>query len=121
MEGGARALAEETVAPIRVDSSGVDVRRSLLVRITRATTINDFAKLGTALGGRPTIVERLPRIEVGPEAVPRPLAFCQGPCACISCPHLHSCPRLRKCTVSCGLAGASPKTTGLAVLCKKLC
>src|SRR5207245_5787981 len=26
----------------------------------RATTINDFAKLGTALGGRPTIVERLP-------------------------------------------------------------
>src|SRR5205823_13612908 len=87
----------------------------------RATTINDFAKLGTALGGRPTIVERLPRIEVGPEAVPLPLAFCQGPCACISCPHLHSCPRLRKCTVSCGLAGASPKTTGLAVLCKKLC
>src|SRR5947208_15387567 len=26
----------------------------------RATTINDFAKLGTALGGTPTIVERLP-------------------------------------------------------------
>src|SRR2546429_1951544 len=27
----------------------------------RATTVNDFAKLGTALGGTPTIVERLPR------------------------------------------------------------
>src|SRR5438128_7143493 len=26
----------------------------------RATTVNGFAKLGTALGGRPTIVERLP-------------------------------------------------------------
>src|SRR2546426_884281 len=26
----------------------------------RAITVNDFAKLGTALGGRPTIVERLP-------------------------------------------------------------
>src|SRR2546425_13279475 len=26
----------------------------------RATTINDFEKLGTALGGTPTIVERLP-------------------------------------------------------------
>ncbi len=36
-----------------------DVQRSLLVRITRATTINDFEKLGTALGGTPTIVERL--------------------------------------------------------------
>src|SRR2546426_1315123 len=26
----------------------------------RATTVNDFGKLGTALGGTPTIVERLP-------------------------------------------------------------
>src|SRR6266566_259314 len=42
-----------------------DVQRSLLVRITRATTINDFAKLGTALGGTPTIVERLPRQRPG--------------------------------------------------------
>ena len=32
-------------------SLGVDVQRSLLVSTTRATTINDFAKLGTALGG----------------------------------------------------------------------
>ena len=45
------------------DTPAGDVRRSLLVRITRATTVNDFAKLGTALGGRPTIVERLPRTD----------------------------------------------------------
>src|SRR5206468_9386595 len=31
----------------------------------RATTINDCAKLGTALGGTPTIVERLPRQRPG--------------------------------------------------------
>src|SRR5437773_1996289 len=41
-------------------SGSGDVQRSLLVRITRAATINDFAWLGTALGGTPTIVERLP-------------------------------------------------------------
>src|SRR2546428_9347093 len=31
----------------------------------RATTINDFAKLGTALGGTPTIVEHLPNCSWG--------------------------------------------------------
>src|SRR5213596_3179449 len=30
------------------------------------STINDFAKLGTALGGRPTIVERLPSAAASP-------------------------------------------------------
>src|SRR5437773_3268962 len=38
-------------------------RRAASENPLRATTINDFAKLGTALGGRPTIVERLPRPE----------------------------------------------------------
>src|SRR3989442_1710280 len=36
-------------------------RRAASENPLRATTINDFAKLGTALGGTPTIVERLPR------------------------------------------------------------
>src|SRR5436309_8334092 len=35
-------------------------RRAASENPLRATTINDFGKLGTALGGRPTIVERLP-------------------------------------------------------------
>src|SRR2546422_3308137 len=33
-------------------------RRAASETPLRATTVNDFAKLGTALGGRPTIVER---------------------------------------------------------------
>src|SRR5439155_9561 len=36
-------------------------RRAASENPLRATTINDCAKLGTALGGTPTIVERLPR------------------------------------------------------------
>src|SRR5436309_8238426 len=33
--------------------------------VHRGTTINDFAKLGPALGGTPTIVERLPNPRYG--------------------------------------------------------
>src|SRR5437899_11729868 len=47
------------------------------------------------------------------------LASCQGPCVPASCPHIHSYPPPRKWTVVCGLAGALPKTTGLARFCEK--
>src|SRR5207249_7244356 len=49
---GARAKNE------RSESDTIE-RRAASENPLRATTINDFAKLGTALGGRPTIVERL--------------------------------------------------------------
>src|SRR6266480_2217239 len=50
---GARAKNE------RSESDTIE-RRAASENPLRATTINDFAKLGTALGGTPTIVERLP-------------------------------------------------------------
>src|SRR5437899_2254127 len=51
---GARAKNE------RSESDTIE-RRAASENPLRATTINGFAKLGTALGGRPTIVERLPK------------------------------------------------------------
>src|SRR5205809_1081146 len=47
----------------------------------RATTINDFAKLGTALGGRPTIVERLPNQS---QQAPESYGFLSLACRCVS-------------------------------------
>jgi len=44
----------------RVPNPRTIERRAASENPLRATTINDFVKLGTALGGMPTIVERLP-------------------------------------------------------------
>src|SRR5438034_404173 len=55
---GARAKNERSES---VQSSCETVeRRAASENPLQATTINDFARLGTALGGTPTIVERLP-------------------------------------------------------------
>src|SRR5439155_27178943 len=58
---GARAKNERSESGQGSQPRETIERRATSENPLRATTINDFAKLGTALGGRPTIVERLPR------------------------------------------------------------
>src|SRR5256712_10219629 len=58
--GGTRAKNERSESVQGSSPRETIKRRAASETPLRATTINDFAKLGTALGGRPTIVERLP-------------------------------------------------------------
>src|SRR2546425_6162834 len=60
---GASANHRRTSLPGRMQGSELREtieRRAASEKPRRAPTINGFAKLGTALGGTPTIVERLP-------------------------------------------------------------
>src|SRR5439155_7481280 len=58
---GARAKNERSESGQGSQPLETIERRATSENPLRATTINDFGKLGTALGGTPTIVERLPR------------------------------------------------------------
>src|SRR5256712_11761430 len=57
---GARAKNERSESVQGSEPRETIERRAASENPLRATTINDCAKLGTALGGTPTIVERLP-------------------------------------------------------------
>src|SRR5207245_3932143 len=57
---GARAKNERSASVQGSQPRETIERRAASENPLRATTINDFEKLGTALGGTPTIVERLP-------------------------------------------------------------